>query len=173
MWISSHAREPAKTEQTEQQRNPKIETLLSEGPLCEEMSGTIGNLGSLKKAKSRSFNFVIGHNFFCEFSMYIGGSQNEVKSGALSRAGVSPEKKRVSVTPSFGACLTSLVLVERGCLLLHHGEAASIVNNSCEFHITHFHPDHAPRGSLKGIAMSLHRSWKTMAANMRLVCGET
>ena len=55
--------------------------------------------------------------------------------------------------PFFGTCLTSLVLVESGCLLL-------IVNNSGDFPYGSFPSTYhqfqrsAPKGSLKGFAMS-------------------
>ena len=67
---------------------------------CPAKSGT---KGLQKKAKSRPFDYVI-----------------------VSRKGLRGRRG----SPFFGTCLTSLVLVESGCLLLYHGEPTIIVNDS-------------------------------------------
>ena len=133
MWISSHATEPAKP--TRPNSTPKIETLLSEGPPREEMSRKIGNQGSPKKAKSRPFDYLISHNFFTKFPCSRVSKRGEIGT-LVSRKGL----RRRRGYPFFGTCLTSLVLVERGCLLLYHGEPTIIITNSGDSRMARSHP---------------------------------
>ena len=70
VWISSHAREPAKL--SRHNSNPIIETPLSEGGDVPEKKERV----SLKRPKSRPFNCGISHK--CLQSFRVGGCQNKV-----------------------------------------------------------------------------------------------
>ena len=99
---------------------------------CPEKSGT---KGLQKKAKSRPFDYLISHNFFTKFPCWRVSKRGEIGT-LVSRKGL----RRRRGSPFFGTCLTSLVLVERGCLLLYHGEPTIIITNSGDSRMARSHP---------------------------------